>query len=177
MDEGAFGRDQQFVSSVQPEMPTLGMTVGVRYGSLADIRSWIIAVCTESGHVWHRNRCPLRAISRSNKIGTALPKATSRVRRSEVNAFTLTKIRSCGGTAGRNCGCSKRWSAKLALFLKGIAEMADAQTVHDVTYDLLRSLGLTTVFGNPGSTEQTFLQRFPDDFTYVLGLQEASLPA
>jgi benzoylformate decarboxylase len=55
--------------------------------------------------------------------------------------------------------------------------MANAQTVHDVTYDLLRSLGLTTVFGNPGSTEQTFLQRFPDDFTYVLALQEASVLA
>ena len=55
--------------------------------------------------------------------------------------------------------------------------MTNAQTVHDVTYDLLRSLGLTTVFGNPGSTEQTFLQRFPDDFTYVLGLQEASVLA
>jgi hypothetical protein len=55
--------------------------------------------------------------------------------------------------------------------------MANAQTVHDVTYDLLRSLGLKTVFGNPGSTEQTFLQRFPDDFTYVLGLQEASVLA
>jgi benzoylformate decarboxylase len=49
--------------------------------------------------------------------------------------------------------------------------------VHDVTYDLLRSLGMTTVFGNPGSTEETFLQRFPDDFTYVLGLQEASVIA
>jgi hypothetical protein len=48
--------------------------------------------------------------------------------------------------------------------------MTDAQTIHDVTYDLLRSLGLTTVFGNPGSTEQTFLQRSPDDFTYVLAL-------
>ena len=55
--------------------------------------------------------------------------------------------------------------------------MAIAQTVHDATYDLLRSLGLTTVFGNPGSTEQTFLQRFPDDFTYVLALQEASVLA
>ena len=55
--------------------------------------------------------------------------------------------------------------------------MNDAKTVHDVTYDLLHSLGLTTVFGNPGSTEQTFLQRFPDDFTYVLGLQEASVLA
>ncbi|ORA33245.1 benzoylformate decarboxylase [Mycobacterium aquaticum] len=52
-----------------------------------------------------------------------------------------------------------------------------APTVHDVTYDLLRSLGLTTVFGNPGSTEQTFLANFPDDFTYVLALQEASVVA
>lgn len=55
--------------------------------------------------------------------------------------------------------------------------MASAKTVHEVTYDLLRTLGLTTVFGNPGSTEQTFLQDFPDDFTYVLGLQEASVLA
>ena len=55
--------------------------------------------------------------------------------------------------------------------------MADQKTVHEVTYDLLRSLGLTTVFGNPGSTEQTFLKNFPDDFTYVLGLQEASVMA
>src|SRR5690242_21654044 len=53
----------------------------------------------------------------------------------------------------------------------------DAQTVHDVTYDLLSALELTTVFGNPGSTEQTFLSEFPEDFTYVLGLQEASVVA
>ena len=33
------------------------------------------------------------------------------------------------------------------------------------------------MFGNPGSTEQTFLQDFPEDFTYVLGLQEASVLA
>jgi benzoylformate decarboxylase len=50
-------------------------------------------------------------------------------------------------------------------------------TVHDATYDLLRSLGLTTVFGNPGSTEQPFLKNFPSDFQYVLGLQEASAVA
>jgi benzoylformate decarboxylase len=55
--------------------------------------------------------------------------------------------------------------------------MSAGDTVHEVTYDLLRTLGLTTVFGNPGSTEQTFLQHFPDDFTYVLGLQEASVLA
>jgi benzoylformate decarboxylase len=48
-------------------------------------------------------------------------------------------------------------------------------TVREVTYDLLRALGMTTIFGNPGSTEETFLQDFPDDFTYVLGLQEAAV--
>ena len=47
-------------------------------------------------------------------------------------------------------------------------------TVHEATYHLLRRLELTTVFGNPGSTEQPFLKNFPDDFEYVLGLQEAS---
>jgi benzoylformate decarboxylase len=52
--------------------------------------------------------------------------------------------------------------------------MTENPTVRSVTYDLLRFLGLTTVFGNPGSTEQPFLQEFPDDFTYVLALQEAS---
>ncbi len=51
------------------------------------------------------------------------------------------------------------------------------QTVRDATFDLLRQLGLTTVFGNPGSTEEPFLQDFPADFTYVLGLQEASVLA
>ena len=55
--------------------------------------------------------------------------------------------------------------------------MSEKKTVHHVTYDLLRTLGLTTVFGNPGSTEQSFLRDFPDDFTYVLGLQEASVLA
>jgi benzoylformate decarboxylase len=50
-------------------------------------------------------------------------------------------------------------------------------TVHQATYNLLRRLGLTTVFGNPGSTEQPFLKNFPKDFQYVLGLQEASVVA
>lgn len=52
-----------------------------------------------------------------------------------------------------------------------------AHTVREATYDLLRQLGLTTIFGNPGSTEEPFLQDFPSDFTYVLGLQEASVLA
>ena len=46
-------------------------------------------------------------------------------------------------------------------------------TVREVTYDLLRSLDMTTIFGNPGSTELTFFKDFPEDFTYVLGLQES----
>lgn len=50
-------------------------------------------------------------------------------------------------------------------------------TVRDTSYDLLRSLGMTTMFGNPGSTEEPFLQEFPADFTYVLALQEASAVA
>ncbi|GIF62606.1 benzoylformate decarboxylase [Asanoa ishikariensis] len=55
--------------------------------------------------------------------------------------------------------------------------MTTKTTVHNVAYDLLRELGLTTIFGNPGSTEETFLSDFPDDFTYVLALQEASAVA
>ncbi len=47
-------------------------------------------------------------------------------------------------------------------------------TVRDATYTLLRQLGLTTIFGNPGSTEEPFLKDFPADFRYVLALQEAS---
>src|SRR5947207_6492317 len=46
-------------------------------------------------------------------------------------------------------------------------------TVRDATYELLRRRGMTTMFGNPGSTELPMLAGFPDDFTYVLGLQEA----
>src|SRR4028118_637541 len=47
-------------------------------------------------------------------------------------------------------------------------------TVREVTFALLRDLGMTTIFGNPGSTELPFLQDFPEDFRYVLALQEAS---
>ena len=50
-------------------------------------------------------------------------------------------------------------------------------TVRDVTFDLLRGLEMTTVFGNPGSTEEPFLTEFPDDFRYILGLHEAAVVA
>ena len=50
-------------------------------------------------------------------------------------------------------------------------------TVRDVTFDLLRELEMTTVFGNPGSSEEPFLTEFPDDFQYILGLHEAAVVA
>jgi benzoylformate decarboxylase len=57
--------------------------------------------------------------------------------------------------------------------------MADptSQTVREVTFTLLRSFGLTTVFGNPGSTELPMFRDFPSDFRYVLGLQESVVVA
>jgi benzoylformate decarboxylase len=41
----------------------------------------------------------------------------------------------------------------------------------------LRSFGMTSVFGNPGSTELPMFRDFPDDFRYVLGLQESVVVA
>jgi benzoylformate decarboxylase len=45
-------------------------------------------------------------------------------------------------------------------------------TVREATFELFRAHGMRTIFGNPGSTELPMLADFPDDFTYVLGLQE-----
>jgi benzoylformate decarboxylase len=44
--------------------------------------------------------------------------------------------------------------------------------VRVAVFNLLRHFGMTTIFGNPGSTELPMLRDFPDDFRYVLGLQE-----
>jgi benzoylformate decarboxylase len=46
-------------------------------------------------------------------------------------------------------------------------------SVREVTMNLLRDLGMTTMFGNPGSTELRFLKDWPEDFTYVMGLHES----
>jgi benzoylformate decarboxylase len=46
-------------------------------------------------------------------------------------------------------------------------------TVRDSVIQLLRELGMTTIFGNPGSTELPMFRSFPNDFRYVLGLQES----
>ncbi len=46
-------------------------------------------------------------------------------------------------------------------------------TVREATFELLRARGMTTLFGNPGSTELPMLGEFPADFRYILGLQES----
>src|ERR671937_3194362 len=46
-------------------------------------------------------------------------------------------------------------------------------TVREAAFELFRRKGMTTMFGNPGSTELPMLAEFPADFRYVLGLQEA----
>jgi benzoylformate decarboxylase len=46
-------------------------------------------------------------------------------------------------------------------------------TVRDAAFELFRLRGMTTMFGNPGSTELPMLADYPADFRYILGLQEA----
>ena len=59
------------------------------------------------------------------------------------------------------------------------ASTTDASTtgtppsVREASFALLRALGVTSVFGNPGSTELPMFRDFPSDFRYVLGLQES----
>src|ERR1700756_5909036 len=45
-------------------------------------------------------------------------------------------------------------------------------TAREAAFELFRARGMTTIFGNPGSTELPMLASFPDDFRYVLGLHE-----
>jgi benzoylformate decarboxylase len=48
-------------------------------------------------------------------------------------------------------------------------------TVRDATFEVMRRHGLTTIFGNPGSTEISFLTDLPSDIRFVLGLHEGSV--
>jgi benzoylformate decarboxylase len=49
------------------------------------------------------------------------------------------------------------------------------RTVREATLDLWRDLGMTTIFSNPSHTEMKLFESWPDDFTFVMGLQEASV--
>ncbi|GAA4231841.1 benzoylformate decarboxylase [Actinomadura meridiana] len=50
-----------------------------------------------------------------------------------------------------------------------------ALDVRGLTFDVLRAHGLTTLFGNPGSTEISLLTDLPNDLTFILGLHEGSV--
>jgi len=54
---------------------------------------------------------------------------------------------------------------------------ASKVSVRQATFGLLRAFGMTTVFGNPGSTELRMFRDWPSDFRYVLGLQESIVVA
>jgi benzoylformate decarboxylase len=49
------------------------------------------------------------------------------------------------------------------------------KTVRDAALETMRQFGLTTIFGNPGSTEIPFLTDLPADIRFVLGLHEGSV--
>jgi benzoylformate decarboxylase len=55
------------------------------------------------------------------------------------------------------------------------AQADSAPTVRDATFEVMRRYGLTTIFGNPGSTEIPFLTDLPGDIRFVLGLHEGSV--
>ncbi|NLU74327.1 benzoylformate decarboxylase [Streptomyces sp. HNM0575] len=54
---------------------------------------------------------------------------------------------------------------------------APGVTVREAVFELCRRTGMTTVFGNPGSTELRMFRDWPRDFRYVLGLQESTAVA
>ncbi len=51
--------------------------------------------------------------------------------------------------------------------------MNQAMTVREAVVHVLRAYAMTTVFGNPGSTELKMFRDWPEDFRYVLGLNES----
>jgi len=57
----------------------------------------------------------------------------------------------------------------------GDVRRAAGPTVRDAAFDVMRRHGLTTIFGNPGSTEIAFLTDLPSDIRFVLGLHEGSV--
>ena len=57
--------------------------------------------------------------------------------------------------------------------VSGVGRVEAQVSVRAAVFQLLRDFGLTTVFGNPGSTELPMFRDFPGDFRYVLGLQES----
>jgi Thiamine pyrophosphate enzyme, N-terminal TPP binding domain/Coenzyme A transferase len=65
-----------------------------------------------------------------------------------------------------------KWYESLVRGLNQARTERALSTVREVTYDVLRNLGMNVIFGSPGSTELPFLRDMPSDFRYVLGLHE-----
>ena len=74
-----------------------------------------------------------------------------------------------GNLAGVGAGAGAAWAGP------GATWSLVVPTVRDATFEILRRHGMTTLFGNPGSSEVPFLAGFPADFTYVLGLHEGAV--
>jgi len=53
--------------------------------------------------------------------------------------------------------------------------LAEMGTVRDSALEVMRRHGMTRIFGNPGSTEISFLTDLPSDFEFVLALHEGSV--
>ena len=56
----------------------------------------------------------------------------------------------------------------------GLGRTGATWTVRDATFEVMRRFGMTTIFGNPGSTEVSFLTDLPADIEFVLALHEGS---
>ncbi len=50
-------------------------------------------------------------------------------------------------------------------------------SVRERIFQVLKAHDLSVIFGNPGSTELPLLENFHGDYSYILGLQEASVVA
>ena len=57
----------------------------------------------------------------------------------------------------------------------GARSQSVGTTVRDAAFEVMRRHGMTTIFGNPGSTEIAFLTDLPPDIRFVLGLHEGSV--
>jgi benzoylformate decarboxylase len=53
--------------------------------------------------------------------------------------------------------------------------MTAPPSVRDATFEVMRARGMTRIFGNPGSTEVSFLTDLPADIGFVMGLHEGAV--
>lgn len=57
----------------------------------------------------------------------------------------------------------------------GASSLRAGTSIRDAAFDVLRRLGSTTIFANPGSTEVPLLVDLPEGFRFVLGLHEGAV--